>query len=125
MIRPLAILLLATSAASAQDGLLDVYDGETLWKGGLQISGGWFYRQQSRFFEGDDRRHDPLDRTFQEHRFTLSANYGVLPQLSLCAVLPWVRRELKGESTTGSFRETGEGPGDAGGFICARAPRRS
>ncbi|MEK7465771.1 MAG: transporter [Planctomycetota bacterium] len=112
MIRSATVFLLATSAVYAQDGLLDVYDGETLWQGGIQVSGGWFFRQESLPLEGDSRRNDPEDRTFREHRATLAASYGVLPQLSICGVVPWIHRERAREDASGTRRETAEGLGD-------------
>ena len=61
-----------------------------------------------RFLEGSNKTKDDLDRTLTEHRLVTSVAYGFRRDLTLSALLPVVRRELK--SDAGDARNSG--PGD-------------
>ena len=80
-----------------QEGGLEILEGETLYQEGWLFTLSESYRQKGSIFQGDDRKHDPLDQLRIDHRVTATVNYGILPELTLTALVPWVDRELDEE----------------------------
>jgi hypothetical protein len=92
------IAALLFAALLAQEGTLDVLDGETLYEGG------WLFT----FGTEIESREGALDRRLSERTVALSAHYGLRYDLQLSAILPWVDRDLKIDSD----HLTANGPGD-------------
>ena len=107
-----SFLLVGAGPVLAQEGGLDILDGETIWVEGAQLSLSEIYRRKSTLYHGSDRASDPLDQTLAESRTTASLNYGVLPELTLSALVPFVYQELRFDSPSGRERDTADGLGD-------------
>jgi hypothetical protein len=102
--------LFAISALPAQGAVLDVFDGETLYDGGLLLTLGQEIERRDQLKTGDDRKADPLDQHEQFLRTVLALQYGLRHDLQLGIALPWVRNERS--SSAGDL--VGEGVGDIG-----------
>lgn len=106
------ILLAAATLLLTQDtrdGALDLFDGETIFEGGLQLTLDGVHRTRTRLYRGNDRVSDPLDREIREERLTLTANYGALPEFTLSLLVPFVSRAAE----TSGDRDSASGLGDA------------
>lgn len=103
------LLLLGSTPAAAQEGALDVLDGETLFDGGWLFSIAEEISLRSTWRDGRDRVSDPLDRERRDLTTVLSAHYGLRHDLQVGAILSHVRRSLEGD---GPDLES-SGPGDA------------
>ncbi|MCZ6691260.1 MAG: hypothetical protein O7H41_16865 [Planctomycetota bacterium] len=103
----LLILSLFPVAGYAQEGGLEVLEGETLYQEGWLFTLSDTFTRQSRLFEGEKEVRDSLDRVRMDHRLTSSVNYGALPDLTLTALLPFVYRTL--ESDAGDAETSGIG----------------
>lgn len=106
------LLLLSAGTLLAQEGGLDILDGETIWADGTQVSLSEIFRRKATFYRGSDRVGDPLDQALSESRTTASINYGVLPELTLSALVPYVYRELRLGGPSGREADGAGGPGD-------------
>jgi hypothetical protein len=78
----------------AQEGTLDVLDGETLYEQGWLVTLGAEVSERSSLMEGGDSVTDALDREQRDRDLTLAAHYGLRHDLQLSLVIPWVEREL-------------------------------
>jgi hypothetical protein len=107
------LLALSTSSVAAQEGALDVLDGETLYEDGWLFTLGYEFEHQQGLREGRRRVNDPLDRKQMEHITTVSAHYGLLHTLQLTAIVPYVRRELRLHDPAGPDRLSADGLGDS------------
>lgn len=107
-----AFLVAGARTVLAQEGGLDILDGETIWVEGAQLSLSEIYRRKATLYHGSDRATDPLDQALAESRTTASLNYGVLPELTLSALVPFVYRELRFDSPSGRESDTADGLGD-------------
>ena len=96
-------------ALCAQEGALDLLDGETLYENGWLFTVGYDRVEKATLLDGSDRVHDPLGRTETHHSVPLSAHWGLRHDLQLSAIVPWVRRE---EASAASERLSAEGLGD-------------
>src|ERR1043165_9799003 len=90
-----AVLLVLSSLLSAQEGALDVLDGETLYEDGWLITAGYEFRTRRGLLDGDERIGDPFHQREFHHAAVLSAHYGVLHTLQVGTVIPYVSRELE------------------------------
>jgi hypothetical protein len=106
-------LLGAALPALAQEGSLDVLDGETLYEGGALVTIGYEFEEREGLLHGRDRVSDPLDRKLIDSTIALGAHYGLRYDLQLSAVVPYVRRTIEIEDPSGPDRIASEGPGDA------------
>ena len=111
-ILPAVFLLSGAGTLLAQEGGLDILDGETIWAEGTQVSLSEIFRRKATFYRGPDRTRDPLDRALSESRSTLGANYGALPELTLSALVPFVYRELRFDGPSGRESNASGGLGD-------------
>jgi hypothetical protein len=98
--------------AAAQDGGLDILDGETLWGDGGQVTLSEVYRRKSTLYDGNNRIHDPLDQTLTESRTTLGFNYGARPELTLSLLVPYVSNEFRFDGSSGRETVSAAGLGD-------------
>lgn len=109
------ILILALAGAlpvEAQEGALDVLDGETLFEGGWLFTLGIEQERREGLLDGSRSVSDPFDRAQTDHSVTLSAHYGLRHDLQISAILPYVRRELALDNPSGPDRLAGDGAGD-------------
>ena len=108
-------------AAVAQDGGLEVLEGETLYQEGWLFTLSHSFKQKSRLFGGDDRVSDPFDRIRSDHRVSAGINYGLRPDLTVSALFPIVSRSL--DSNAGDL--SADGPGDVAAFLKWRLYRET
>lgn len=101
---PAAVLILTLLA---QEGALDVLDGETLYEGGWLFTLSAEYERRSGLIDGRDSVSDPLDHVRTDTTFTTSAHYGLRHDLQLSLLVPYVSREL--ENDAGRASESGLG----------------
>lgn len=111
LLRAIGPFLLAGTAV-AQEGALDVLDGETLYEDGWLITAGYEFRQKRGLLEGADRVGDPLHRRQTDHAGVLSGHYGLLHTLQVGTIVPYVRRSQRLDDPVGPDRYASEGPGD-------------
>lgn len=106
------MIVIFALCALAQEGSLDVLDGETLFEGGWLFTAGYEYESKEGLLHGSDRVSDPLDRRLVEQTAALGAHYGLRYDLQLSAVLPYVSRVLTLDDPAGPDRLVEEGLGD-------------
>jgi len=113
----LRVVLLAALAlpagAAAQDGGIEVLSGNTIFESGTRISLSHLYSSRGSFFRGSDEVVNEDDRSMREHRAVLGFNYGLLPELSLSLLLPYVSKEESRHPGGVTQRSSSEGLGDA------------
>ena len=107
-----SIVFASGGTVLAQEGGLDILDGETIWAEGMQVSLSEVYRRKATFYQGSDRIRDPLDQALLESRTTLDVNYGVLAELTLSMLVPYVYHELRLGVASGLESEQAGGLGD-------------
>jgi len=109
----LRVVLLAALAlpagAAAQDGGIEVLSGNTIFESGTRISLSHLYSSRDSLFRGSDEVPNEAGRSMREHRAVLGVNYGLLPELSLSLLLPYVSKESNGAAG----RSNSQGLGDA------------
>lgn len=106
-------LFLGAGAVSAQEGSLDVLDGETLFEGGWLVTAGYGFEEREGLLDRRRDVSDPLDRRLREHTLALGAHYGLRYDLQLSAIFPYVTRTLTLDDPAGPDRFSAEGTGDA------------
>ncbi len=113
-VRPLTLFLAlaAPVSALAQEGALDVLDGETLYEDGWLFTLGYELVQKRGLQEGSDRESDPLDRRQLDQAWVASAHYGLRHDFQLSAVVPYVIRTLEQDDPSSPDRLSARGPGD-------------
>jgi hypothetical protein len=82
-------------AAFAQEGTLDVLDGETLYEEGWLFTTTFGIRGEDGMLEGSSSAPDPTNRRLRERFLWLGAHYGLRYNLQVGAVLPWIERDLR------------------------------
>ena len=102
------MMILALAAALAQEGALDVLDGETLYQEGWLVTAGYEYRLRRGLLDGSDRIGDPLHQRESTHIPVVSGHYGALNTLQVGAIVPYVSRVLE----IGPGRLAADGVGD-------------
>ncbi|MFY9344327.1 MAG: transporter [Planctomycetota bacterium] len=107
-----ALAICSSGGLPAQKGGLDILDGETLWADGGQVFLSEVYRSSSRFFRGSEQAPDPLNRVLRESRTTLGLNYGLLGELTVSALVPWIHNELTVDGPSGRDTDVADGLGD-------------
>ena len=98
--------------ALAQEGALDVLDGETLYEDGWLFTAGTEFRVKRGLLDGSDRVHDAQGQRQLDTVGVLSANYGLLNTMQLGAILPYASRTLTLDAPAGPGRFSADGPGD-------------
>lgn len=97
---------------AAQEGTLDLLDGETLYRNGWLFTLGVQQKGRTGLLDGDDRVSDSQDQRRLEETYALGAHYGVRHNLQLSVIAPYERRVLKRDHATAADRLSGEGLGD-------------
>lgn len=108
----LVLGILGSSPVSAQEGALDVLDGETLYEDGWLLTAGYEFRVRRGLLDGSDRIGDPLHPQELTHAGVVSAHYGALHHLQVGAIVPWVGRVLTLDAPAGPIRLESGGLGD-------------
>lgn len=107
------ILVLLTAAAGwAQEGTLDVLDGETLYEEGWLFTLGYDLILKEGLRHGASHESDPLDRRQLEHTQSIAVHYGLRNNIQLSILLPYVRKELEVDDPAGPDSFSAEGVGD-------------
>ena len=106
------LVIAAALSLLAQEGTLDVLDGETLFEDGWLFTIGIETETREGLRSGSDRVSDPLDRKLTERTAALSAHYGLRYDLQLSAILPYVDRQLTLDDPSGPDRISSSGVGD-------------
>jgi hypothetical protein len=107
------ILAALNVSSPAQEGALDVLDGETLYEDGWLLTAGWEYRTRRGLLDGSDRVGDPLRQNEVSHAAVASAHYGLLHTLQVGAIVPYLHRTLTLDDPAGPDRLASSGWGDA------------
>src|SRR5262245_4254942 len=107
-----SILALCSAPALAQEGALDVLDGETLYEDGWLLTAGYEYRTRRGLLDGSDRIGDPFHQEEIHHAAVASAHYGLMNTLQVGAIVPYVSRVLTLEDPAGPDRLSSDGLGD-------------
>lgn len=102
-----AMPLLGT-VATAQDGGIELFAGETIFAQGTRISLTHVTTIREGLLAGSTSIADPLGRRFEERRTVLGVNHGIARGWSVSALVPFVERGL--DSSAGDV--SGSGPGD-------------
>lgn len=120
MRRPTLPVLLSALApllgptAAAQQGTLDLVDGETLYDGGWLVTAGGTVRRLQGLRSGTASASNPpalVPGRRLDAAAALGVHYGLRHDLQVGALLPWVRQTASG-FTAGASTRTGEGVGD-------------
>jgi len=118
---PLAALVFP-AGVSAQDGGIEVLSGNTIFESGARISLSHLYSSRGSLFRGSDEvvngddltKDERIGGSMREHRAVLGFNYGLLPELSLSLLFPYVSKESSSCCAMGvPQRSSSEGLGDA------------
>ncbi len=104
-----SILLLCAFplTAAAQDGGIEIFAGETLFKTGTRLSVTEVWRSNESMLAGSSTIADPLNQRFLERRTVFGLNHGIARGWSLSALLPFVERSL--DTNVASLNGTGVG----------------
>ena len=105
-------LVLGSAPLLAQEGALDVLDGETLYENGWLVTAGYEFRSRRGLLDGGDRVGDPFHQFESNHAVVASAHYGLLHTVQVGAIVPYVRRVLTLDDPAGPERLSSSGPGD-------------
>jgi outer membrane putative beta-barrel porin/alpha-amylase len=115
MIKQVLLVLFSAAwvaPALAQEGALDVLDGETLYEDGWLLTAGYEVRTRRGLLDGADRVGDPLHREELTQAAVVSAHYGILNTVQVGAILPYVSHVLRLDDPAGPDRLASEGLGD-------------
>jgi len=96
----------------AQDGALDVLDGETLYEDGWLLTAGYETHIRRGLISGSTRVADPLGQYEFNQAVVVSGHYGLLHTLQVGAIVPYVAHVLKIDNPGGPFRLSSGGIGD-------------
>jgi hypothetical protein len=107
-------------SAAAQDEpwerTLDVLGGETLYEDGWLFTLGYSATRKAGLLHRDDRAGDPTHRSEFEQALSLAAHYGLLHDVQLGVLLPYVWTSVHQETTGVPPRLAASGLGDAAFF---------
>ncbi len=106
------MIALLALCALAQEGSLDVLDGETLFENGWLFTAGYEFERREGLLRGTRSVSDPLDRRLEDHTLAAGAHYGLRYDLQLSAVVPYVSRTLTLDDPAGPDRLSEAGLGD-------------
>jgi len=98
---------LLSGLAGAQDGAIELFAGETIFREGTRVSVTQLFQYKDGLLAGSEAVFDPTSERFSESRTVLGVNHGIARNWSLSALLPIVERESS--STAGTSRSSGVG----------------
>ena len=101
-----------TEVAHAQSSGIEIFAGETLFDRGLRLSATPLYERKGSIHEGSSRKHNDTDRLYEEHRAVIGVDYGLLPDLTLSALIPYVAIEQRTRIPGNTVRQRADGLGD-------------
>jgi hypothetical protein len=93
-----AMAALSAGRAFAQEGTLDVLDGETLYDGGWLWTIGYEEERRAGLLKDSHGVPDPLDLSRVDRTEVLAAHWGYLHDLQLSAIVPFTERSLQGNA---------------------------
>lgn len=105
-------MIILLTLVLAQEGALDVLDGETLYQDGWLVTTGYEFRLRQRLLDGSDPMGDPLHQREFTHAAVVSAHYGALNTLQIGTIVPFVTRTLELDDPAGPDRLSAGGIGD-------------
>lgn len=112
----LVLFLCGSAAAFAQEEpwqeTLDVLGGETLYEDGWLFTLGYGLTRKAGLLRGQDRVGDPNHTVEIDQGVPLAAHYGLLHDVQLGVVLPYVFNSFHQGNTLGPTRLSAEGLGD-------------
>ena len=100
-------VLLPPAGASAQQGGIELFSGNTIFESGTRVSLSHIYVSRGSFFRGSEEVADSLDRSMREHRMVLGFDHGVTPELALSFLLPFVEKESESLDPSGNSQVRG------------------
>jgi hypothetical protein len=106
----LMLLPVCQQQASAQEGGIEVFAGETLFEAGTRGSITHIYKRKGSLLMGHNEISDPQDGLYQEHRTVLSIDHGFKPDLTATLLFPYVEKSL---DTVALGTQRASGIGDA------------
>jgi len=98
-----------STGAAAQQGGIEVFAAETLFAQGTRLSLTTIYESRSDLYSGSSEITDPLDQSLLRRTTVLGIDHGLLPQLTVSALVPFKDNGFEG--TMGDL--DGAGLGDA------------
>lgn len=105
------ICLCVALPTSAQDGGISVFAAEPLFAAGNRISLTHIYEGKGSLYRGSNEVSDSdgqdLDEHLDEHRVVLGIDRGLLPDFTVSALVPYVRRDL--DTDDGNSNSSGLG----------------
>jgi len=96
---------------------LDILGGETLYEDGWLLTLAYNAARKRGLLHEDDRVGDPAHTVVDEQSVTWSGHYGLLHDVQLGVVLPYVFNSIHQENTGGPTRLAAEGLGDISLFV--------
>lgn len=106
------VILVSLAPASAQEGGIELFAGETLFSEGWRLSLSEIYKRNDRLFRGSGTATDPMDRLLEEHRVVAGIDYGLRHDLTLSALVPSVYQEMSARGAGGATISRAAGLGD-------------
>lgn len=101
-------LLCSASSVAAQEGGIEIFAGETLFKEGWRISATEIYKPKDSLFAGSREIANTTDRELLEYRTVIGVDYGIAREATVSVLLPFVHKSL----STSSQRVSATGLGD-------------
>jgi len=102
-----ALAVLLSASAAAQQGGIEVFAGETIFEKGIRISVSHLYNVRDGLRSGTDSVDDPLGRKLTENRTVFGVDYGLTSDLQVSALVPFVNKAL--DTNVGSQDVSGLG----------------
>jgi len=106
------VLALWALPAFAQEGALDVLDGETLYLDGWLVTAAYEFRIRKGLLDGSDPVGDPLHQREFTQIPIVSAHYGAWNTLQVGTIIPYVQRVLEMDNPGGPDTLRANGVGD-------------
>jgi hypothetical protein len=104
--------LLWALPALAQEGALDVLDGETLYEDGWLFTAGYEARLRRGLLDGAERTGDPFHQREFNQAAVVSGHYGLMNTLQIGAIVPYASHALHSDDPAGPGRLASDGLGD-------------
>lgn len=102
-------LLCSASSVAAQEGGIEIFAGETLFKEGLRVSITEIYKPKTDLYSGSTEISNASDTKLIEHRSVVGIDYGLHRDVTASALLPLVHKRF----TSPGLRDSTAGLGDA------------
>jgi len=94
----LSLVLLVAGPAAAQDGGIEVFAAEPLFANGTRVSLTHIYESKGSLYRGSNEISNPLDLGRDEHRVVLGIDRGLLPDVAVSVLVPWVTKDFESDA---------------------------